>query len=92
MIYIIVDMKSILLKLDDNLFEETDKQVKAAKISRSNYIKTAIEQYNSWQKKRAIEEQLVREAKLLKEYDPDIELNQMFETASLEDLQKYLDE
>ena len=85
-------MKSILLKLDDNLFEETDKQVKAARISRSNYIKTAIEQYNKWQKRKAIEDQLAKEVKLLQEYDPDKELKAMFETASLVDLQKYLDE
>ncbi len=85
-------MKSILLKLDDKLFEETDKQVKAEKTSRSNYIKTAIEQYNKWQKKRAIDEQLTREVNLLKEFDPDIELKREFEIASLHDLQKYLDE
>ena len=84
-------MKSILLKLDDKLFEETDKQVKAEKTSRSNYIKTAIEQYNKWQRKKALEEQLEREAILLKEYDPDKELKSDFQTASLHDLQKYLD-
>lgn len=85
-------MKSILLKLDDKLFEETDKQVKAVKTSRSNYIKNAIEQYNKWHKKRALEDQLEREAKLLKEYDPDKELKKEFEMATLHDLQKYLNE
>ncbi len=84
-------MKSILLKLDDKLFEETEKQVKSEKTSRSNYIKTAIEQYNSWQKKRALEEQMVREVELLKESDPDKELKESFQTTSLIDLQKYLD-
>ena len=85
-------MKSILLKLDDNLFEETDKQVKAKKTSRSNYIKMAIEQYNKWQRKKTLEEQLEREALLLKEDDPDRELKMEFEQASLNDIQKYLDE
>ena len=85
-------MKSILLKLDDRLFEETDKQVKAKKTSRSNYIKTAIEQYNKWQQRKAIEDQISREVALLKEFDPDKELKQDFERASLQDLQKYLDE
>jgi len=85
-------MKSILLKLDDKLFEETDRQVKAIKTSRSNYIKTAIEQYNKWHKKKTLEDQLEREAKLLKEYDPDKELKNEFEMASLHDLQKYLNE
>ena len=85
-------MKSILLKLDDKLFEETDKQVKAEKTSRSNYIKTAIEQYNKWQKRKAVEEQITREVALLKEFDPDKELKKEFEFASLQDLQKYLDD
>jgi metal-responsive CopG/Arc/MetJ family transcriptional regulator len=85
-------MKSILLKLDDKLFEETDKQVKAEKTSRSNYIKTALEQYNKWQKRKALEEQMAREVELLKEFDPDKELKDMFQTASLNDLQKHLDD
>jgi metal-responsive CopG/Arc/MetJ family transcriptional regulator len=85
-------MKSILLKLDDRLFEETEKQVKAEKTSRSNYIKTAIEQYNKWQKRKALEEQMAREVELLKEFDPDKELKEEFKSASLNDLQKYLDE
>jgi metal-responsive CopG/Arc/MetJ family transcriptional regulator len=85
-------MKSILLKLDDKLFEETDKQVKAVKTSRSNYIKIAIEHYNKWQKKRAMEEQLAKEVEMLKEHDPDKELKEEFQIASLYDLQKYLDD
>jgi len=85
-------MKSILLKLDDKLFEETDKQVKAEKTSRSNYIKMAIEQYNKWQKRKELEEQMAREVELLKEFDPDKELKDMFQTASLNDLQRHLDE
>jgi metal-responsive CopG/Arc/MetJ family transcriptional regulator len=92
LIYNFDNMKSILLKLDDRLFEETEKQVKAEKTSRSNYIKTAIEQYNKWQKRKALEEQMAREVELLKEFDPDKELKEEFKSASLNDLQKYLDE
>jgi metal-responsive CopG/Arc/MetJ family transcriptional regulator len=85
-------MKSVLLKLDDKLFEETDRHVKAEKTSRSNYIKTAIEQYNKWQKRKALEEQIAREVELLKQFDPDKDLKEEFQSASLHDLQKYLDE
>jgi len=85
-------MKSILLKLDDKLFEQTDKYVKVEKTSRSNYIKTAIEQYNKWQEKKALEEQIVKEVQLLNQFDPDSSLTNEFESASLSDLQKYLDE
>ena len=79
-------MKSILLKLDDKLFEETEKQVKAKKTSRLTYIKAAIEQYNKWEKRRALEEQITREVELLKKSDPDKEFKEEFEEASLNDL------
>ena len=85
-------MKSVLLKLDDQLFAETDKLVKAVRMSRSGYIKTAIEHYNKWQAKKALEEQLVREVQLLNEFDPDKELKDEFESASLHDLQKHLED
>jgi metal-responsive CopG/Arc/MetJ family transcriptional regulator len=84
-------MKSVLLKLDDKLFEETDRLVKAGRMSRSNYIKIAIEHYNKWQAKKALEEQIAREVQLLNDFDPDKELNDEFENASLRDLQKHLD-
>lgn len=85
-------MKSILLKLDDKLFEETDRHVKAEKTSRSSYIKIAIEHYNKWQAKKALEEQILREVELLNQFDPDIALKQDLESASLHDLKNYLDE
>jgi metal-responsive CopG/Arc/MetJ family transcriptional regulator len=85
-------MKSILLKIDDGLLKETDKQVKATKMSRSGYIKAAIEQYNAWQKKKELEAQLAREVQLLKANDPDKELKNTAETASLTDLQNYLND
>ena len=84
-------MKSVLLKLDDRLFEETDKLVKKKGTSRSNYIKIAIEHYNKWQAKKALEEQIIREVQLLKEFDPDEELKNDLEAASLSDLQKLED-
>lgn len=85
-------MKSILLKLDDKLFEETDSHVKAGKTNRSNYIKSAIAQYNKWQAKKELEEQIAREVQLLNEFDPDNDLKEEFESASLHDLQNHLDE
>jgi metal-responsive CopG/Arc/MetJ family transcriptional regulator len=85
-------MKSILLKLDDKLFEETEKQVKAEKTTRSNYIKTAIEQYNKWQERRAIEALIIKEVRELNKFDPDRELIEELDLASLTDLQKHLDE
>ncbi len=85
-------MKSVLLKLDDKLFEETEKQVKALQVSRNGYIKEAIANYNKKLERKALEEQLRREVEILKEHDPDKDLKELFETASLTDLQKHLDE
>ena len=87
-----MSMKSVLLKLDDKLFEETDRHVKAEKTSRSNYIKIAIEHYNKWQAKKTLEEQMEREVQLLKQFDPNQELIEEFELASLNDMKKHLDE
>jgi len=53
-------------KLDDEQFEETEKQI--------------------------IARQIAKEVGLLKQYDPDKELKEEFEKASLYDLQKHLGE
>lgn len=85
-------MKSILLKIDDKLFEETEKQVKKLKISRNGYIKDAIASYTKILERKEWEEQIRREVAILKAHDPDKELKQIFQTASLIDMQKYLDD
>ncbi len=85
-------MKSILLKIDDKLFEETEKQVKKLKMSRNGFIKEATANYIKLLKRKEWEEQIRREVAILKEHDPDKELKQIFQTASLIDMQKYLDD
>ena len=85
-------MKSILLKLDDKLFLETEELIKAENVSRLSYIKRAIDQYNKWQKKKMLEAHMAREVELLKQHDPDKELNRDVEAASLTDLQKHLND
>ncbi len=84
-------MKSILLKIDDKLFEEMDKQVKELKISRNGYIKTAIEQYNKSWSRKALEEQLRREVEIIKNDKQGWEEFKEWEEASLVDLNNYLD-
>ncbi|MVN19923.1 hypothetical protein [Mucilaginibacter arboris] len=85
-------MKSILLKIDDKLFEETEKHVKKLKISRNSFIKEAIATYAKTLSRKEWEEQVRREVEILKAHDPDKELKQIFQTASLIDMQKYLDD
>ncbi|QQL49484.1 hypothetical protein [Mucilaginibacter ginkgonis] len=85
-------MKSILLKLDDKLFEETEKQVKAKKVNRLSYIKKAIEEYNILQDRLSFEKQIAEEVGLLNKYDPDKELNAEFESAAEEDMEKHFND
>lgn len=70
-------MKSILLKLDDKLFEETEKQVKELKISRNSYIKEALEKYNNLVEKKQTEIQLAKESLLVRE--ESMRINKEFE-------------
>lgn len=51
-------MKSILLKIDDKLFEEMEKQVKKLKISRNGYIRRALTDYIKLLEKKKIELEL----------------------------------
>lgn len=72
-----IGMKSILLKIDDKLFEETEKQVKELKISRNSYIKEALEKYNLLVEKKQTEMQLAKESLLVRA--ESMRLNKEFE-------------
>ncbi len=84
-------MKSILLKIDDKLFEEMEKQVKKMNMSRNGYIKMAIEQYNKSWARKDLEEQLRREVEIIKNDKAGWAEFKEWEEASLVDLNKYLD-
>jgi len=71
-------MKSVLLKLDDKLFAETEKQVKELKISRNGYIKEALEKYNKLVEKKQIEAQLAKDSFLVRE--ESMRVNKDFES------------
>ena len=71
-------MKSVLLKLDDKLFEETEKQVKELKMSRNGYIKEALEKYNRLVERKQVELQLAKESLLVRE--ESMRINKDFET------------
>lgn len=71
-------MKSILLKIDDKLFKETEKQVKELKMSRNGYIKEALEKYNLLVERKQVELQLAKESLLVRE--ESMRINKDFET------------
>lgn len=58
-------MKSISLKLQDQILQETESLLFHLKTSRNKYINEAIAFYNQIQKRRLIEEQLALESQLV---------------------------
>lgn len=58
-------MKSISLKLQEPILKETENILEHLKTSRNKYINEAIEFYNKYQKRKLIEEQLIKESKLV---------------------------
>ena len=58
-------MKSLSLKIEDSIINETDELIKDIKISRNQYINQAIAYYNNIKKKNKIEKQLRDSSKLV---------------------------
>ena len=71
-------MKTISLKVDDDIFRETEKIVGELKQARNRYINEALAHYNRTQRRKLIEKQLAYESavareesmKVLKEFEP----------------------
>jgi metal-responsive CopG/Arc/MetJ family transcriptional regulator len=75
-------MKSILLKIDEKLLNETEIHVKELKTSRNTYIKQAVENYNRFLERKKLEKQFAYESLLVREESSTI--NREFES-TLED-------
>lgn len=60
-------MKNLSLKMDDNVFTETEKILAKIKKNRNRYINEAVEFYNHLQKRKILSKQLQRESKLVQE-------------------------
>jgi len=57
--------KALSLKLQENIFEETEKMTKAVKMPRNTYINRALEFYNKMNRKRLLKKQLAKSSKLV---------------------------
>lgn len=57
-------MKTISLKLDDEIFLEVEKITRTIKVSRNKYINEAVSMYNRVNKKRLLKTQLEKESVL----------------------------
>ncbi len=58
-------MKNLSLKLEDEIFQETEKIVSKIKKNRNRYINEAIEFYNKLHQRRLLSKQLSRESKMV---------------------------
>jgi predicted transcriptional regulator len=74
-------MKTLSLKLDEIVYEETEKLLEKIKKPRNRYINEALHYYNQIQKKKIISEQLMKESKLVS----DESMNVLNEFEKLED-------
>jgi len=59
-------MKTLSLKLDDNIFDETEDLLTKVKKSRNRYINEAVDYYNRINKRNIIARKLTKESKLVK--------------------------
>ena len=60
-------MKLISLKVDESIFDETEKILSKLKKPRNRYINEAIAYYNKIQKRKLLEKKLQKESNLVKE-------------------------
>ncbi|OYU83349.1 MAG: hypothetical protein CFE24_11635 [Flavobacterium sp. BFFFF2] len=59
-------MKTVSLKIDDEIFGETEKILSKISIPRNRYINEALEYYNKVQKRQILEKRLRAESELVK--------------------------
>ena len=60
-------MKNLSLKLEDDIFRETEKIVAKVKKTRNRYINEAIAFYNKLHKRKLLSGQLTKESKIVSE-------------------------
>jgi hypothetical protein len=65
-------MKTLSLKLDDEIFDEAEKITSSLKLARNRYINEAVNIYNLFNKRRLLKTQLEKESKLTRKDSMDI--------------------
>ena len=61
-----MNMKTLSLKLEDDIFHDTEDVLSKVKKSRNRYINEAVDYYNRINKRNLISKKLARESKLVK--------------------------
>ena len=65
-------MKTLSLKLDDLVYEETEQLLEKIKKPRNRYINEALHYYNNIQKKKIVNKILILESKLVSDDSMDV--------------------
>lgn len=65
-------MKTLSLKLDDDVFEETEKIIGTLKLPRNRYINEALRMYNRFHHRRHLKYSLAKESNLLAAESMDV--------------------
>jgi len=60
-------MKNLSLKMDDSVFQETEKILTKVRKNRNRYINEAVQFYNLVQRRSLLSKQLKKESKLVRE-------------------------
>jgi hypothetical protein len=58
-------MKSLSLKLDDKVFNDTEEITSELKLARNRYINDAVDLYNLFNKRQLLKKKLAKESKLV---------------------------
>lgn len=74
-------MKTLSLKLDEDIFDETEEVTGLLKMARNRYINEALKVFNAYQKRKILKERLLKESKIA--YGNSMEV--------LEDFEQFLD-
>jgi hypothetical protein len=59
-------MKTLSLKLDDHIFDDTEEMLTKVKKSRNRYINEAVDHYNRINRRNLIARKLTKESRLVK--------------------------
>ncbi len=65
-------MKTLSLKLDDSVFEETEEVVSELKLARNRYINEALTLYNQFNKRRFLKKKLSQESRLVHQSSAEV--------------------
>lgn len=65
-------MKTLSLKLDDEIFDEAESITSKLKVARNRYINEAVSIYNRVNKRRLLKKQLAKESNLISADSMDV--------------------